>query len=63
MKKVVAACIDKILLFDTYEEGDKYLSDLERRGKDYKLLLDCKVGNGRKLHVQEQYNNSPMSEG
>ncbi len=63
MKKVIAACIDRVFEFDTTDEAKGYLNGLKSSGKRFRVLWDEATDNGgRKIRVQEQYNKSPMIE-
>lgn len=63
MKKVIAACIERILDFDTPEEAAAYLEGLRNKKSEFKVLHREEVGNKYRIRIQEQYNKSPMIEG
>ena len=63
MKKIIEACIDRILEFDTQEEAAEYLEAL-RNKKTAFLIVNREAVNGKyRIRVQEQYNKSPMISG
>lgn len=64
MKKVISACIDKVLEFDSPAEGKAYLDNLKKAGKQFRVMYECDVAGGkRQIRIKEQYNKSPMIEG
>lgn len=60
MKKVIAACIERILDFDTPEEAAKYLETLRDKKSDFRILHREEAGGKYRIRVKEQYNKSPM---
>lgn len=61
MKKVIGACIERLLEFDAAEEVNQYLKKLELRGKRYEIENRCKLENGKfRIRIKEQYNNNQM---
>lgn len=63
MKKVIAACIDRVLEFDTQNEAAKYLETLRDKKSDFRILHREEVAGKYRIRIQEQYNKSPMIEG
>lgn len=63
MKKVIAACIDRILEFDTQNEATKYIETLRDKGNEFRILHREEIGGKYRIRIQEQYNKSPMIEG
>lgn len=63
MKKVIAACIDRVLEFDTQQEAAKYLETLRDKKTDFRILHREEVAGKYRIRIQEQYNKSPMIEG
>lgn len=47
MKKVIAACIDKILEFDNQEEAAAYLENLRSRKTEFKIIDRGEVPPGK----------------
>lgn len=62
MKKVIAACIDRVLEFDTQQEAAKYIEALRDKKSDFRILRREDVGGKYRIRIQEQYNKSPMIE-
>lgn len=60
MKKLVLACYDKVIEFDTKEEAEIYIKTLEVRKKDYSISNKFEYQGKYRLRVQEQYNNVPL---
>lgn len=60
MKRVVAACIDRVLEFDSQDEADAYVEGLRRRGKVFRIVRRGDARDKYRVRVQEQYNSSPM---
>ena len=63
MKKVIAACIDQILQFDSQREVDRFLNDLTEKKQVHSVIWqnimeDKKV----RIRIKRQYNNHFMSE-
>lgn len=63
MKKVIAACIDRVLEFDTQQEAAKYLETLRDKKSEFRVLNREEVARKYRIRIQEQYNKSPMIEG
>lgn len=63
MKKVIAACIDRVLEFDTQKEAANYLEGLRNKKSEFRVLRRDEVGRKYRIRIQEQYNKSPMIEG
>lgn len=63
MKKIIEACIDRVLEFDTQEEAAEYLEALRNKKTEF-LIVNREAVNGKyRIRVQEQYNKSPMISG
>ena len=60
MKKIIAACIDRILEFDTQEEAAEYLETLRNKKMEFRIMNREAVNGKYLIRVQEQYNKSPM---
>lgn len=63
MKKVIAACIDRVLELDTQQEAAKYLETLRDKKSEFRILNREEVAGKYRIRIQEQYNKSPMIEG
>lgn len=63
MKKVIAACIDRILEFDNQEEAARYIEKLRATKHEFRIIDRGEVPPGKfRIRIQERYNNSPMIE-
>lgn len=62
MKRVIAACIDRIIDFDSPEEAAKYTAGLQNKKTKFCILYREEVNGKYRVRVQEQYNKSPMIE-
>lgn len=61
MKRVIAACIDLILEFDSEASFKKYIEDLESRKQWYRVLNPKVNENGTvEVRIQKQYNRHTM---
>lgn len=56
MKKVIAACIDRVLEFDTQQEAAKYLETLRDKKSEFRILNREEVAGKYRIRIQEQYN-------
>lgn len=63
MKKIIEACIDRILEFDTQEEAAEYLEALRNKKTAFSIVNREAVNGKYRIRVQEQYNKSPMISG
>ena len=62
MKKVAAACIDRIFEFDSQEEAAAYIEKLRSLKKVFRIVQRSNAGNKYRVRIQEQYNSTPMIE-
>jgi hypothetical protein len=62
MKKVIAACIDKVLEFDTPEEAAAYIENLRNKKTEFRFSNREEVNGKCRIRIQEQYNKTPMIE-
>ena len=61
MKKVIAACIDQILEFDTREELEEFYEKLYKSKQKFQVCTECCAdGNKWIIRIQKQYNSCPM---
>lgn len=60
MKKVLAASINKLLLFDTAEEFEKYIERLKGRRRDYAILARQELDGKLRVLIKEQYNANAL---
>ena len=62
MKKVIAACIDRIFEFDSQEEAAAYIEKLRSLEKTFRIVQRGDAGNKYRVRIQEQYNSNPIIE-
>ena len=59
MKKVISACIDRILQFSSEREVECYIEDLKRKRQTYQLVWKNTLKNGDvQIRIKIQYNKS-----
>ena len=54
MKKIIEACIDRILEFDTQEEAAEYLEALRNKKTEFRIVNREAVNGKYRIRVQEQ---------
>lgn len=63
MKKIIAACIERIVEFDSSKEAVKYIDDCRQKNKKFIIMSRKEVGCGIvQIRIREQYNNNPIIE-
>lgn len=61
MYKVLTACIDQVIRFNTEIELKGFLDGLDARKQQYKFISRTILPDGGVIvRIQRQYNNSPM---
>ena len=61
MKRVIAACIDLTLEFDSVDECNKYAEGITAKHQKFKVLEYDELHDGKvRVRIQRQYNNSPF---
>lgn len=61
MKKVIAACIDLTLEFDSVEECNRYAESIQAKNQTFNVLHYEELPGGEvRARIQRQYNNSPF---
>jgi hypothetical protein len=65
MKKVISACVDQVLQFDSEQEVDKYVEWLKGKKQLFQIVWKNTLDNGIvQIRVKKQYNNTDfMKEG
>lgn len=64
MKKVLSACIDQVIQFDSEAEVDRYVNDLKFKKQVFKVMWTNTFDNGKvQIRIKKQYNNHFMEEG
>lgn len=63
MKKVLEACIDQILQFDSEKEFEIFVEGLERKPQQFKVVNHYSLADGRHIaRVKKQYNANKFME-
>ena len=63
MKKVLEACIDQILQFDSEKEFEVFVEGLERKPQQFKVVSHYGLAGGRHIaRVKKQYNANKFME-
>lgn len=61
MKKVIAACIDQILEFDSREEAFDYVTSQQNKPGEFSYSVLVEMGDDKyRIRIKKQYNSSPM---
>lgn len=60
-KVVIGACILRLLEFQTADDLNDYLKNLQARKKKFEIENRGRMDNGKfRLRIKEQYNNNEM---
>ena len=61
MKKVISACIDQIIEFDSENEVDKLIEFLNSRKQRHTIIWKNTLDNGKvQIRIKKQYNNNDL---
>ena len=61
MKKVIAACIDQILEFDSRAEAFDFVQSQQNKPGEFNYSDLVEMGDGKyRIRIKKQYNSSPM---
>lgn len=60
VKKIIAACIDRIIEFDSTPEAAEYIERLREKKTKYRIVCREEINGKCRIRVQEQYNKNPM---
>jgi hypothetical protein len=60
LKKIIAACIDRLIEFDSSEEAATYVEGLREKKSDVVIVKCEEIGGKYRLRVKEQYNKNPL---
>ena len=61
MKKVISACIDQIIEFDSEHEVDKLIEFLQSRKQRFTVVWKNTLNNGKvQIRIKKQYNNNDL---
>lgn len=64
MKKIISACIDQVIQFDSEQEVDLFLGHLKNRKQKFTVVWKNDLNNGTvQVRIRRQYNNHFMEEG
>lgn len=64
MKKIISACIDQVIQFDTEQEIDLFLEHLKNRKQRFTVVWKNELKDGTvQIRIRRQYNNHFMEEG
>ena len=63
VKRILKACLEQTIKFEVYEEYTKYVTDLEKRNTQYKIVDEAKQSDGSVIiKIKKQYNSYPCEE-
>lgn len=60
MKKVLEACIDQVLEFDTNAEAAAFVEDLRQRGQRFNVSSREEVNGKMRIRIQRAYNGNRL---
>lgn len=62
MKKIIAACIDRLMEFDSSEEAATYVEGLREKKSDFVIVKreEIEISGKYRLRIKEQYNKNPL---
>lgn len=64
MKKVISACIDRILQFNSEYEADHYIEQLRKKKQIFQVVWKNTLDNGCvQIRIRTQYNQSEFMKG
>ena len=64
VKKVISACIDRILQFSSEHEVDSYIEGLRKKKQPYQIVWKNTLDNGTvQIRIKTQYNQSDLMKG
>ncbi len=64
MKKVISACIDQVIQFDSEQELDDLLEHLKSKKQRFTVIWKNGLNDGKvQIRIRRQYNNHFMEEG
>ena len=56
MKRIITACLEQTIKFETEDEITAFKEQLDRRGIKYRILSTEKCGGGVIARIKKQYN-------
>ena len=64
MKKIISACIDQVIQFDSGQEVDSFLEHLRSRKQRFSVVWENGLKGGKvQIRIRRQYANQFMEEG
>ena len=64
MKKVISACIDQVIQFDSDQEVDRFLEHLGSKKQRFTVMWKNSLNGGKvQIRIRRQYNQHFMEEG
>ena len=64
VKKIISACIDQVIQFDSDQEVDKFLEHLKSRKQRFTVVWKNTLNDGKvQIRIRRQYNQHFMEEG
>ena len=64
MKKVISACVDQILEFDSEQEVDRLIENLKMKKQRFMIVWKNILNNGKvQIRIKKSYNQHFMEEG
>lgn len=64
MKKVISACVDQILEFDSDLEVDRLIENLKSKKQRFTIVWKNTLNNGKvQIRIKKSYNQHFMEEG
>ena len=60
MKKVLEACIDQLLEFDSPDEAAAFVDDLRQRQQRFNVSSREEVNGKRRIRIQRAYNGNRL---
>jgi ATP-dependent RNA circularization protein (DNA/RNA ligase family) len=64
VKKVISACIDQVIQFDSEQEVDKFLEHLKSGKQRFTVVWKNTLNDGKvQIRIKKQYNKHFMKEG
>ena len=64
MKKIISACIDQVVQFDSEHELSDFLEHLKNRKQRFMVVWENNLKDGKvQIRIRRQYNNHFMEEG
>ena len=59
-RRIIAACIDREIEFDSPEEVKAYIDGLIKAKKNFRIIHDTECDGRRRVRIKEQYNKNQL---